>query len=219
VAERNRQIEDCFFRVAAALEGFLTDWFIRCLSFETTQFEATFRRRAENQAFQDLRRWDPAHRLWGRKARSPIVHVSIPIDLRVSQTEAAAYLGWGEGTRFFKGARELEELASDFLVARFSSRIASLSDAQKRVIDATIAVRNVLAHRSPRAVTAMNQALTAGALPAPLRRTGNRVSARGVGAYLRADAGGRPRCRIYIEDLAGIARALAPGGPAVVICP
>lgn len=76
--ECNREVEDAFFRVAASLEGFISDWFVRCLSFDTGQFVATYERRAENQALAELGRWLPATRLWGRRGRAPAVGVTIP---------------------------------------------------------------------------------------------------------------------------------------------
>jgi hypothetical protein len=218
-AERSRELEDSFFRVAAALEGFFTDWFVRCLSFDSSQFAFTSEVRAEAQALNDLARWAPANRLWKRKNRTPQVHVSIPVELRPTQTEAAAYLGWSDSTKSFRGASELEDLASDFLVARFSARVAGLSVAQKQVIDATIAVRNVLAHRSVRGVTLMNNALADGRLSVGLRRSARRVSSDGVGNYMRAEAAGSPRFHAYFAQLEVIAYALAPGLPQGPVCP
>ena len=219
IRERNREVEDNFFRVAAAFEGFLSDWFVRCLSFDASQFRATYESRAANYASNGLQTWEPGQRLWRNAGRTVSVAVSVPVDRQLTQTEASNYLGWQGGTRSFSGAADLEGDATDFLAARFSSRVASLSNAQKQVIDSTIAIRNVLAHRSPRGVTAMNQALADGRLPAALRRGARGVRATGVGAYLRADAAGHRRFRTYFVELEQIGYVLAPGMAAPAVCP
>jgi hypothetical protein len=219
-AAQNRQIEDAFFRAAASLEAFLTEWIVRCLASDSSTFAADCEARATNHASGELARWPPAQRLWLRRNRVPTIQVAIPIDRRLSQVEAAAFLGWNDATRSFANARELEELASDYLIPRHAARIHGLSNARKRLLDVTFGIRNVLAHRSSRSVTEMNRRLTASALRTSLQRTGNRVTATGVGFYLRSDGGaGEPRFVAYYEELAEIAYVLAPGGPRTAICP
>ena len=217
--DRNRELEDLFFRASASLEGFLTDWFVRCLSFDTSQFVDAFERRAENQALRDLGRWQPANRLWGRKKRKPVVSVAIPLDNRLSQTEASAYLGWGGSTHSFRDAGELQKDATQYLALRFSNRVAQLTNGQKRVLDGVIKIRNLLAHRSARGVTEMNQALAHAQLFSGLRRGAHSVSATGVGNYLRAVHTGQPRFHLYYEEMGKITYALAPGAPTPPICP
>lgn len=218
-AERNRELEDSFFRASASLEGFLSDWFVRCLSFNTTRFVETFERRGENQAAQDLGRWAPANRLWARKNRTPVVQLNIPIALRLSFTDAREYLGWRDRTHSFRDSGELQGDSAEYLVQRFANRVAQLPEAQKRLLDAVIKIRNVLAHRSQRGATEMNQALADADLPAGLRRGVRAVRATGVGNYLRTDTNGDPRFHVYYAGLAEVACALAPGSPTPVICP
>jgi len=69
------------------------------------------------------------------------------------------------------------------------------------ILDATIAIRNVIAHRSDRAAAHMNAELASTKLPRHLRRGERRVSASKVGYHLQANAGGRPRFEWYFEEL------------------
>jgi len=52
--ERDRQVEDAFFRAAAALETFLSEWLVRCMSFDATTFRAFYETRAANWARRAL---------------------------------------------------------------------------------------------------------------------------------------------------------------------
>lgn len=76
------------------------------------------------------------------------------------------------------------------------------------VIDLTKGVRNFLAHRSQAADTAMQAVLQAIDLPPELRRGQNCV--QDVGAFLRAQQGGRSRFEHFIDLLSGLAQQFCP---------
>jgi hypothetical protein len=94
-AERNRQLEDTFFRAAASLEGFLSDWFVRCLSFDADRFGETFELRAQNHATDALNAWNPSSRLWKRRGRQPFVTVGLPNRLALESTRGRRVPGLG----------------------------------------------------------------------------------------------------------------------------
>jgi hypothetical protein len=45
---RNRQVEDAFFRAAVALETFMSEWLVRCLSFDAAHLQ----QKAENEPWR-----------------------------------------------------------------------------------------------------------------------------------------------------------------------
>lgn len=96
-----------------------------------------------------------------------------------------------------------------------------LTTAEAKVVDATIAVRNFLVHRTERARGALNTALQVGGMPAALRRTQNLGSGDSVGRYLCARTpGGRYRFEELIDTLGSVALKLTPyKGAPVTICP
>ncbi|MET0836924.1 MAG: hypothetical protein ABWY97_09095, partial [Thermoleophilaceae bacterium] len=64
-AERDIQVEDAFFRAAVALETFLSEWLVRCLSFDAGVFRATYEGRAARWAVDQLNgSYPPSGRLW-----------------------------------------------------------------------------------------------------------------------------------------------------------
>jgi hypothetical protein len=123
----------------------------------------------------------------------------------------------------FRTSGDLHERASDWLAPRFASTIKSFTQLDNVGFDTVRAIRNVIAHRTDRAVRDMNAALSAKKLPPELQRaaalpgrpvrttakrtTTYKVTANGVGAYLNADIGnGMTRCDAYFNLLDGIAQ-------------
>jgi hypothetical protein len=92
--------------------------------------------------------------------------------------------------------------------AKSKQNAALLTPGDDAVLDATLAIRNVLAHRSPRAQARLRAKLGSQQLPAALRS--QTVTAGRVGRYLQAEQLGHPRFRHYFERLAEMAAKLAP---------
>jgi hypothetical protein len=208
--ERTQHVEDAFFRAAAALETFLSEWMIRCLSIDSTRFSATFRRRIEDQALTLLNRfYEPSKRLWTKKA-PPTIRVTIPVTKRNTLAASLSLLGRSEDNYPMRSAGQLRADANQYLIDVFAKRAGRLTGHQHAVLDATLAIRNVLAHRTPRAVHAMNSKLRASRLPASLRRSKNNVRASALGQYLCAKSAGRPRYEEYFLELGRIAHVLVP---------
>jgi hypothetical protein len=219
-AEKNRGAEDSFFRVASELETFLSQWLIRCVSIDSSTFAETSERRASNAA-KDLlwSDWLTSKRLWTRKD-DLIVTVDFALGRKLRLEKAMALLGREDDNFTFGGAADFKRNARELLAPAYADRLAMLSDRNDRILDATVAIRNVIAHRSDRAVQRMNQVLSSAHLPQGVRRSQN-VGRRGVGYYLRTEGGAqRPRFEVFFDDLAEIAHILAPKrGRRPVICP
>ena len=77
------------------------------------------------------------------------------------------------------------------------------------LVDAAIAIRNVLAHRSERSVRNLNEKVAAFATFPELHKP--KVSRDGIGAYLRArTSAAEARLSVYARELGRVARVLAP---------
>jgi hypothetical protein len=204
---RNRQVEDAFFRVAVALEVFLSEWLIRCLSFDSTQLH----QRAE----KDFADWLKAQvnavgGLTGRRYQAYLKRhsSSLSIPKRLTLTEALSLFGAGGDVVSVTGSKDLEKKARDNLITTYSLRAMKLTARWRAFLDATKKIRNTLAHGSGGAATAMNSALKNSSLPASVRRGKNGVTRSGIGAYLSGKPNSQRRYAIYFDELARIADAL-----------
>lgn len=111
----------------------------------------------------------------------------------------------------FKSVEELKSKFAQWISAPHNVGVNSLSDADTRLIDATRAIRNVIAHGSSGSKQIMNDQLSTIATgPACV----NSALPRGphnihdVGAYLKSFAGEKRRVVIFIERLKQIATQL-----------
>lgn len=222
VRERDRQVEDAFFRAAAALQTFLSEWLVRTLSFDAAYFRSVHEQRAANWATSQLSSaaYPPKERLW-TTARPAVVEVHLPIPRKLTLEEAARLLGAEADHVAIRNTAELVTRAKECLPDKYARRARELGRTNSAILDATIAVRNVLAHRSPRAAAAMNAQFELAAMPKALRRTGQRkVRTGGVGQYLVTHGGAAPRFETYLTGLADVAHCLAPTpGRNPTICP
>jgi hypothetical protein len=207
---RDLQVEDAFFRAAVALETFLSEWLVRCLSFDASVFRATYEGRAANWAKRELETFEPSDRLWKARGAAIAVKVELPISKKHDLDETRSLLGAEDENVSIPGTKALIEDAKAYVVEPYARRPRSLSQESKAILDATVAIRNVIAHRSTRATERMNQKLGSKKLPAPLQRGSRKVTAPKVGYHLQATSHGRPRFEWYFEGLAEIGHALAP---------
>ncbi|CAI8879087.1 hypothetical protein EMIT0158MI4_260002 [Burkholderia ambifaria] len=100
----------------------------------------------------------------------------------------------------------LQEKAGKWLVAAHAAKFTGLNAQHKAVVNAVIALRNHIAHRSQRSLDAMNEILARGALnPTGIQRLNNRFS--NVGAWLKSTPAGRNETRftLIMNTLDGIA--------------
>lgn len=209
--ERDRRVEDAFFRAAAALETFISEWMVRCLSIDSTQLRATYEDRAAKEAVRLLDQYyEPSKRLWRNKKAKPAVSIGISLKTRTSLTDAVSLLGAAEDNYSARAFHELKDDAEAYLVDRFSKRVTSCTTTQQGIYDATVGIRNALAHRSTRATKVMNTRIKGGRLPTAVRRKKHSITVGAIGSYLRADGGGSPRFETYLSELAKLAHTLVP---------
>jgi hypothetical protein len=220
-AERDVQVEDAFFRAAVALENFLSEWLVRCLSFDASVFRATYEKRAADWAVKELEdSYEPSGRLWKDSGATIRLEVELPVLKKHSLDATRVLLNAVDDNVPIRGTKHLVKVARDYLIDKYARRPTNLTRDRQAILDATIAIRNVVAHRSDRAAKQMNERLASGDLPSPLRRGSNRVSASKVGYHLQAATDDRPRFERYFEELAEIAHTLAPTrGRRRTICP
>jgi hypothetical protein len=221
-SERERQVEDAFFRAAVALEAFLSDWIARCLHLDTSRLAARARGEAVKHIANELSgAWTPENQILARTLADyrPTASIRMTLPKGVAVQKARRLLGVEDTNRSFATAAEFKEWVGRYLADPKAGAASSLGAADDAVLDATIAIRNVVAHRSRRSEERLAQALRSTALPNALR-VQQRVTAAGVGRYLRVERGGRPRFKHYFERLANVANTLAPyRGRPRTICP
>jgi hypothetical protein len=222
VSDQERQLEDSFFRAAVALETFLGDWFARCLHFDTSRVASRTRDEVEKHLNQEIAGgWEPDQKILARTLDhyTPQISVSLKAPKAVSVVTARQLLGTTDRNRSWKSAADFKEQVGRYL-AHEPSRTATgkLSAEHDALLNATIALRNVLAHGSPDSERQLREALDADDLHADLRV--KQITSAGVGRYLRIQQGGHPRFRRYYLSLAGVANTLAPFvGKPRAICP
>jgi hypothetical protein len=213
---RHDLTEDAFLRAAVALEGFLTEWVVRCVSMDTTALRTTLEQKASNYLQGEVPRW----RTLPAEFPVTVTAVAIPIPRQMSQTQVRQLLNCEDENISFRGVSDLRVRAMESISDVRGTYVSKLTTAQAKVLDATIAVRNFLAHRSERARVALNDALQTSGLPVRLRLSQN-LGAESVGRYLCAKptvAG--PRFELFLETLGDVALKLAPfPGKPLKICP
>lgn len=137
------------------------------------------------------------------------VVVVVGIPKTVSIVQARELLGVVDDNRSFLSAQNFREWAGRYLADARGRAISNLTAQDDAVFDATVAIRNVLAHRSRRSERALADAFRSAHLP-PALRVQQTVTAAKVGRYLRVEQQGRARFKLYFEHLADIANTLAP---------
>lgn len=109
----------------------------------------------------------------------------------------------------FRNAQELIDGAERYLTAQNRAGIVGLSAQDQGTIDALVAVRNHIAHRSRQSYVSMNSALSAGTLHGTgLRRGPNDVRLIGPWLKARPDPRQGTRIEIFLARLNAIAASL-----------
>jgi hypothetical protein len=207
VEQRNRQVEDAFFRAAVALETFLSEWLVRCLSFDANHLHQRAEKELANWISKQINALEgPTGRRYRAYLKRHSSALSIP--RRPSLTESLALLGAGDDVVAIRGSRDLERKARDSLIHTYAVRAMQLTARQCAFLDATKKIRNALAHGSSGAVSSMNEALRSASLPAGIRRGTYGVARSGIGSYLSAQPDGQRRYSFFFNELARIADAL-----------
>lgn len=187
---------DAFQRAAVAFEGFRSDWHIASINRDSTQFKSVLTQKVEQSV---------ASRWRGLQGR---VSVDLP---KHPSLELVRELLDPDGQNVSLGSYAIwKDKAEEQLCTQFSTPLVGLPVQDRAVVDAVIAVRNLLSHRSQRASKGMNEALRAlhGHQDGALRRGPNRPEPSGIGNYLNADRDGQRRVEIFHHRLQDISERL-----------
>ena len=187
---------DTFVRAAVAFETFRSDWHIAAINRDAAVFLKSLSKsiRSTVAGARDYR--GAADLVQVGIVKNPSVAV-----IRNIVDPLGRNVAFGDTNGWKKRAdREL--------APRYTARVRALTAGDLTIITAVIAIRNCIAHHSAGSVTEMNGALQR--LPAGLRKPTNRVSVKGIGAYLWAAPPGQTRARTthFIRELRRIASIL-----------
>lgn len=175
--------EHSLLAAAVAWEGFVSDIFIAYINRDATRFKQHLKDSLESH----VRIAATPSRVYG--AYGGLI---FPAHLKKADVHALAN-GLGNNITF-PNFFELEGKAGTWLTPAHAARFMGLTNAQKAVVNAVIALRNHIAHKSQRSLDAMNDALDQGALhPTGIRRGPNRFHQ--VGAWLKATPPGQALSR------------------------
>lgn len=195
--------EDVFLRMGVAWETFISDWFIGVINHDSSRFRKVQERKMDDWLLEAIG-GSPYSRYESAFAKPLLDLAKNPKIARVREL-----LDPGEGNIEFRSFDDLRRRCRDHHVSKFVARVELLDPAGGEIIEATLAMRNTLAHRSSRAVRVMNECVAA--LPSyPMLRK-EKMSKNGIGTYLAADAGaGEARLVRYATELERIAQILVP---------
>jgi hypothetical protein len=191
-------VEHSLLAAAVVWEGFLSDLFIAYVNRDPTRFK------------QHLKVSFDEHLKTGKKPQRVFKSfgtLRLPDHLSKAQV---VELADGDGNNItFSNYRDIEEKADTWLAREHANGIKTRSAQEKATIDAVVALRNHIAHRSQRSLDVMNETLSRGALhPTGLQRGQYRF--HNVGTYLKAKPTGRQATRfsLILSTLREIGAAL-----------
>lgn len=197
-AERSTFVENCMLVLAVAWEGFANDMFIAYINGDATRFK---------QHLKDALYAHLSDAEKPKKVFDNFADLSFPNHLTKKQVQEFAD---NEGSNItFSSFEKLEEKSRVWLVPADAGRFTNVSNRQKAVVNAVIALRNHIAHRSERSSRAMNTKLAMGELHGTgLQRGDNKVA--NVGAWLKSKPIGNQTTRfsLFLEELRVIGAAV-----------
>jgi hypothetical protein len=200
---RKTVAEDIFLRYVVGWETFVSEWFIGCVNRDASRYKRAFEQRMNNWLQAE------ATKQYGRyKATFPAPSLSLSRHPKLE--EVRELLDPREGNIEFRSLAELAERANQELAPRYASRTSALVNAgADEIVDAALAIRNALAHRSRRAVREMNQRV--GAFPSYPSLRKQTMSSAGIGTYLTARIpAGEARLLVFRREFGRVALGLVP---------
>lgn len=188
--------QSVFLSASVALEVFLSDLFLAYINRDPTQIQAEH----ENQIRQSVKtkygEWES--------------HVQFSVRHHISLTDLAKRLDPKDRNLSFKDTDAMKVKAQQVLATPYCKKITNIPSADQKLLDATIAIRNYIAHRSISSRRHMNDLLqnieSNSTINSGLGRTQNEV--REAGSYLRARFEGSRRVLIYTRRMKQIANTL-----------
>lgn len=191
---RNQLAEQMFFFAAVTWEQFLHDLFVTYVNNDPEQVRGSL--------LKDVR--DLAEKRLGKDVAS---RIGIDLD-QLNMQQAAAILDKDGRNLTFRNSKELVIAAERWLVTKRSRRFSSMSDGDRCMLDAVVAIRNYVAHRSQASEDGMNECLVKDQVPSSLKRGKQRVV--DVGSFLssKPDGDGAIRLLLVLDFLESIAKSL-----------
>jgi hypothetical protein len=182
--DKSRLAEYSLLAAAVAWEGFVSDIFIAYINSDSAQFK----QHLKNSFNEHLTEHDKANMVFLKYGK-----LEFPSHLTKADVQSLANSSGSNIT--FSSFALLEDRARIWLVQQHADKFANLTSSQKAVVNAVIALRNHIAHRSKRSLDAMNESLAVGALyTTGIKRQGNNF--HNVGAWLKAKPFGRNESRL-----------------------
>lgn len=195
-SQKTFQVENSLLAAAVQWEGFISDLLVAYINRNSSRFVLHLKDALESQMS------DKQKTIYHRYAT-----LSVPLHLKKSDIQDIVD---GSGNNItFSNYQLLLDRAKTWLVPEDFAKFSSRSKREQSVVNALIALRNHLAHRSERSLNAMNEALSKGELHSlKLKRGQNNV--HHVGAYLKSKVGNAnlSRFEIFLKELSLVAKAL-----------
>jgi hypothetical protein len=193
--DKSTLTERTLLAAAVAWEGFVSDMFIAYINTDATRFK----QHLEDSFDTHLKGSSTPQKVFEK-------YGSITFPKHLSKADVLELAdSLGNNITFSKFAL-LEKKAGTWLIATHADKFKTLNGRQKAVVNSIIALRNHIAHRSDRSLTAMNALLNENALTPTGIKRGNK-NFHNVGAWLKAVPVGRQQTRfaIIMQILDGIA--------------
>lgn len=190
--------ELCFHKLYVSFEVYLSDLFVALVNIDPSQYQKTIQTAALESMESHTSSW-----LVGRTSFKTEKHIKLD-DVRM-------LLDASKGNITFKNVKDLKAKAKKWLAKDLAKPFLSLRPEDEALFQAAITMRNFVAHESPRARLAMNDALRSlGEYEnlADLKIQSNDV--RAVGAYLKATTSYGPRFISFTMKLGDLAVVLNP---------
>lgn len=183
-SDQSMLTEHSLLAAAIAWEGFVSDLFVAYINVDADRFKVHLK-----DSFQaHIDNHDKSSRVFEKFGQ-----LCFPAHLSKADVQLLANSMGNNIT--FSNFSDLEKRASTWLIKDHADKFRNLSKSQKATVDAVIALRNHVAHRSQRSFDAMNDALEVGALHTTgIKRSNNKF--HNVGAWLKAVPVGKTQSRL-----------------------
>jgi hypothetical protein len=203
-ARRKTVAEDILLRFVVGWEAFASEWFVACVNHDARVFKKSMDKKIATWFDKEL-------------ANSPYkrhkLHASAPTLVLTKQppvSEVRALLDPHNRNIEFDSFQAFTDRTHRELAPTYANRAQALLDAGAgEIIDAGLAIRNTIAHRSQNAVRVMNRQIAAFPSYPDLRK--QKVSSAGVGTYLNAHTpANEARLVVFRRELERTSRGLVP---------
>lgn len=192
--DRTLLVEHTFLAAAVLWEGYVSDLLVAYINRDTTRFRQHLKDALEA----------------GMSTKQKTIYtnyVSLSVPVHIKKGDIVELVDAGGNNITFSHFGELVEAANRWLVPASANRITGRTASQKASVNAWIAIRNHIAHRSERSGKAMNAALAKGELHGTgLGRVGPNA-VKHVGSFLKSTPVGKqsPRIKLYLDGMGAIA--------------